>query len=156
MRGGCCSVPVFAMPLKNMAQAYANLCNPGFMDGKYSKSQNYVISAMTMYPEMVAGNGRIDTELMKRCGSRVIGKIGAEGVYCVGMLGQGKGAALKIEDGSARAVGPAAMELLVQLKLIDKAEAESMKEFWNPPVLNNKGEVAGEIRPVFKLKQIRH
>ena len=151
-----CSVPVYAIPLKNMAISYANLCNPGFMGGKYSKSQNYVTSAMTMYPEMVAGKGRIDTELMKRCGSRVIGKIGAEGVYCAGILGKGIGAAIKIEDGSNRAVGPAIMELLLQLKVITHDEAESMKEFWNPPVLNNKGEVTGEIKPVFKLKQVRH
>ena len=151
-----CSVPVFAMPLKNMAMSYANLCNPAFMDGKYSKSQNYITSAMTMYPEMIAGTDRIDTVLMKRCGSRVIGKIGAEGVYCAGILGKGIGAALKIEDGSHRAVGPAVMELLLQLKVITEDEAVSMKEFWNPPVLNNKGEVTGEIKPVFKLKQVLH
>lgn len=151
-----CSVPVYGIPLKNMAISYANLCNPGFMGGKYNKSQNYITSAMTMYPEMIAGKGRIDTELMKRCGSRVLGKIGAEGVYCAGILGKGIGVAIKIEDGSSRAVGPAIMELLLQLKVITGDEAESMKEFWNPPVLNNKGEVTGEIKPVFKLKQVRH
>ncbi|NJD04526.1 MAG: asparaginase [Ruminiclostridium sp.] len=147
-----CSVPVFAMPLRNMAISFANLCNPGFRGGKYSKSQNYITSAMTMYPEMIAGKGRIDTELMKRCGSRVIGKIGAEGVYCAGILGKGMGATIKIEDGSARAVGPVIMELLLQMKVITEDEAECMKGFWNPPVLNNKGEVIGEIKPVFKLK----
>lgn len=151
-----CSVPVYAIPLKNMAISYANLCNPGFKGGKYNKSQNYVTSAMTMYPEMIAGKGRIDTELMKRCGSRVIGKIGAEGVYCAGILGKGMGVALKIEDGSFRAVGPAIMDLLLQLGVITENEAENMKEFWNPPILNNKGEVTGEIRSVFKLKQVRH
>ena len=151
-----CSVPVFAIPLRNMAVSYANLCNPGFMGGKYGKSQNYVTSAMTMYPEMVAGKGRIDTELMKRCGSRVIGKIGAEGVYCAGILGKGIGMAVKIEDGSTRAVGPVIMELLLQLEVITREEAEILKEFWNPQVLNNKGEVIGEIKPVFKLKHITH
>lgn len=151
-----CSVPVYATPLKNMAISYANLCNPAFMGGKYSKSQNYITSAMTMYPEMIAGKGRIDTELMKRCGSRVIGKIGAEGVYCAGILGKGIGAAIKIEDGSSRAVGPAIMELLLQLKVITDDEAESLKDFWNPPILNNKGEITGEIKPVFKLKGVRH
>lgn len=145
------SVPVFALPLKNMANSYANLCNPSFIDGKYSKSQNYITSAMTMYPEMVAGKGRLDTELMKRCGSRVIGKIGAEGVYCAGILGKGMGVAIKIEDGSLRAVGPAIMELLVQLDVITGDEAEAMKEHWHPDVLNNKGEIVGEIKSVFRL-----
>lgn len=151
-----CSVPVFAVPLKNMAVAYANLCNLHFMNGKYGKSQNYITSAMTMYPEMIAGQGRIDTELMKRFGSKVIGKIGAEGVYCLGMLGKGTGAAIKIEDGSARAVGPATMELLLQLKIIGEEDAETMKKYLHPEVLNNKCEVIGEIRPVFRLKPVRH
>ena len=144
-----CTVPVYALPLKNMAIAYANLCNPAFMDGKYTKSQNYITSAMTMYPEMIAGKDRLDTELMKRCGSRVIGKIGAEGVYCIGILNKGIGAAIKIEDGSLRAVGPVIIELLIQLEVITKDEAEAMKEHWHPPVLNNKGETIGEIKPNF-------
>ncbi len=96
-----CGVPVFAVPLKNLALAYARLCDESFMDGKYKKSQNYVISSMTMYPEMVAGNGRLDTEIMKRFGDRLICKIGAEGVYCVGIIGKGVGIALKIEDGNS-------------------------------------------------------
>lgn len=146
-----CSVPVFAVPLKNMALAYANLCNLDFLGGRYKKSQNYVVSAMNMYPEMVAGKRRIDTELMKRFGSRMIVKIGAEGVFCAGIPGKALGIALKIEDGAARAVGPAIIEVLVQLRIIERGEAEGLMEFWYPPLLNNKGEVVGETRPVFRL-----
>ena len=146
-----CTVPVYAVPLKNMAFAYANLCNMSFMEGKYAKSQNYIISAMTMYPEMVAGKKRIDTELMKRFGSRIIVKIGAEGVFCVGILGKNIGIALKIEDGTSIAVGPAIIEVLLQLKVLNHDETEVLKEFWRPQLLNNKKEVIGEIRPVFKL-----
>lgn len=146
-----CTVPAYAMPLRNLARAYANLCDPGFMGGKYNKSQNYILSAMTLYPEMVAGKGRIDTALMKRYGSKVIGKIGAEGVYCSGLVGKGIGIAVKIEDGNTRAAGPAIIEALVQLQALSKEEAGELKEHWKPPLLNNKGENIGEIKPVFRL-----
>ncbi len=147
-----CGVPVIAVPLKNMALAYARLCDENFSGGKYKKPQNYIISSMTMYPDMVAGNGRLDTEIMKLLGDRVICKIGAEGVYCVGIIGKAIGIALKVEDGNSRAVGPAVLEMLLQMKVISRDEIEQLKEYWNPPVLNNGGEKVGEIKAVFKMR----
>lgn len=148
-----CGVPVIAVPLRNMAQAYANLCDERFGDGKYAKSCNYVISSMTMYPEMVAGSGRLDTEIMKRFGDRVVCKIGAEGVYCVGIIGKAVGIALKIEDGNSRAIGPAIIEILYQMKVLREDEVIQLKEQWNPGVLNTRGEKVGELKAVFKMRQ---
>jgi L-asparaginase II len=148
-----CGVPVIAVPLRNMALAYANLCDEGFGDGKYAKSQNYVISSMTMYPEMVAGSGRLDTEIMKLFGDRVICKIGAEGVYCAGIIGKAVGIALEIEDGNSRAIGPAIIEILHQMKVLRKDEVIRLKEQWNPQVLNTRGENVGEIKAVFSMRQ---
>lgn len=141
-----CGITVYAIPLKNMAFAYANLCNQEFMQGKYKKSQNYVLSAMTMYPEMVAGKGRLDTVLMSKFGSRVVGKFGAEGVYCCGILGRNMGIAVKIEDGNSRAVAPVILELLVRLGVVSASEMEELEEYWRPAVLNHRGEAVGEYR----------
>ena len=146
-----CGIPVYGLPLRNMALAYANLCNENFMDGKYIKSQNYVISAMTVHPEMIGGKGRFDTELMSHFGDRLIGKFGDEGVYCVGLIGKGIGIALKIEDGHTRAVGPVILETLRQLEIIKSEEIDSLKDLWNPPIKNHRGEIVGEIRASFQL-----
>ena len=135
-----CGIPVYGMPLRNMAFAYANLCNENFMNRKYIKSQNYVISAMTMHPEMIGGKGRFDTELMRHFGDRLIGKFGDEGIYCVGLIGKGVGIAVKIEDGHTRA-----------LKIIKNEEIAPMKDFWNPPIKNHRGEIVGEIKATFQL-----
>lgn len=147
-----CGIPVYGIPLKNIALAFANLCNMEFLDGKYSKSQNYIISALTMYPEMVAGKGRFDTEAMKLFGDRLIMKTGAEAVCCAGILGKSVGIAIKIDDGALRAVSPAMMEVLLQMDIISREEAEQLKEFWIPPIRNNRGEKVGELRANFKLK----
>lgn len=146
-----CGAPVYAVPLKNMALAYANLCDAGFHGGRYGKSQNYILSAMALYPEMVAGKGRFDTEIMRHFGDRLISKMGAEGVYCAGILRKSIGVALKIEDGSSRAVEPAAVEVLLQMGIINEEEAGLLRDFWKPDILNHKGEKVGKIRPVFKL-----
>lgn len=146
-----CGLPVYCMPLRNMALAYANLCNDNFMNGKYIKSQNYVISAMTVHPEMIGGQGRFDTELMRHFGGRLVGKFGDEGVYCVGLIGKGTGIALKIEDGHTRAVGPAVLETLRQLGIIKAEEMTPLKDFWNPLIKNHRGEFVGAIKASFQL-----
>lgn len=146
-----CGVPVYCMPLLNMALAYANLCNENFMSGRYIKSQNYVISAMTVHPEMIGGKGRFDTELMRYFGDRLIGKFGDEGVYCVGLIGKGIGIALKIEDGHTRAVGPAILETLSQLGVIKADEMTPLKDFRNPLIKNHRGEFVGAIKASFHL-----
>lgn len=147
-----CGVPVYGIALRNMAVAYANLCNEGFMEGRYLKAQNYVVSSMTMYPEMIGGDGRLDTELMKNFGSRVVGKFGDEGVYCAGLIGKGVGIALKIEDGGNRAVGPAILETLVQIGAVGSDEMKVLKDFWNPPIKNHRGETVGEVKPAFSIR----
>jgi L-asparaginase II len=145
-----CGIPVYGVPLKNMALAFANLCNENFMDGRYAKSQKYVINAMQTHPEMIAGKGRFDTEIMTNFGDRLVGKSGDEGVCCVGLTGKGIGIALKIEDGHTRAIGPAMLETLIRLGVIKSEEMPTvLKDLWNPDIKNHKEEKVGEIRAVF-------
>ncbi len=144
-----CGIPVYGIPIRNMALAYANLCNKSFMNGRYGLSQNYVIGAMTNYPEMIAGKERLDTALMSHFGDRLIAKFGDEGIYCVGLIGKGIGIALKIEDGHTRAVGPAILETLRQLGVINNEEIAPLKDFLNPFINNHKGDKVGEIKAVF-------
>lgn len=146
-----CGIPVYGLPIKKMALAYANLVSNSFMDGRYSRSQEYVLQAMAAHPEMIGGKGRFDTELLGHCGDRLVAKFGDEGVYCMGLVGRGTGIALKIEDGHTRAVAPVVLELLRQLGVIGDAELEPLKHWWKPPIKNHRGEQVGVIRPVFRL-----
>jgi len=147
-----CNIPVHAIPLKSIARAYANLTNFEYMSGKYKKSQEYITDSMTAYPEMVAGEGRLDTEIMKLLKKKIVAKIGAEGVYCASIIGKNIGVAIKIDDGNSRAVGPVILEVLFQLKIISEEEIKMLKDFWNPGILNHYGVKVGEIKAAFKLK----
>jgi len=146
-----CSLPVYGIPLKNMAVAYANLTNEKFQNGRFAKSQNYIISAMTMHPEMVAGEGKIDTELMKYFGDRLICKSGSEALICAGLPGKDMGIAIKIEDGNPRAVGPAIIEVLLQLKIIGPELPEALQKLWKPVLKTHNGKESGEVKATFRL-----
>lgn len=146
-----CGIPVYGVPLRNMAIAYANLANTKFMNGKYKKYQELLIRAMTEYPDMIGGTDRLDTHIIRNFGDRLICKIGAEASHCTGFLNRGIGVALKIEDGNLRAVGPVILETLLQMGVISRTEVKKVEELWNPPFLNHRKEVVGEIKAVFKL-----
>ncbi len=142
-----CSAPVFYLPLKNMALIYAKLA------AGVTQSANRVFEIMTAHPEMIAGTGRFDSELMRVTSGRMISKVGAEGIRCVGVVGERPlGIALKIADGSKRASEAVMLEALGQLKLISEAELDALADFYRPEIVNFAGIETGVIRPEFELR----
>ena len=144
-----CGVVCFGMPLRQMALAYARLASSA-RTGDHDPT--YVVGAMTSYPEMVAVEGRLCTELMRRTAGRVFAKVGAEGVYCVGVPGAEIGIAMKVEDGSKRAIGPAILSILRELDLISEDDFGALYRHAYPELLNTRGDVVGEIRATFSLR----
>ncbi|CAN7575917.1 asparaginase [Arthrobacter sp. LjRoot14] len=97
-----CGTPLFALTLRGMARAFGHLAaavvtNPGSPEAAVGR-------AMIQHPEMVAGEGRDVTELMRLLPGAVA-KDGFEGVQLVG-LPDGRALALKISDGGDRARMP--------------------------------------------------
>lgn len=144
-----CGVVSFGLPLHSMALAYARLARSARLG---EREPTYVVGSMTAYPEMVAGEGRICTDLMQRTSGRVVGKVGAEGVYCVAIPGAELGVALKVEDGSKRAVGPAVLSVLRQLDLISEDDLGALYRHAFPEIRDSRGEMVGQIRANFVLR----
>ncbi len=145
-----CSVPVFYLPLYNMALAYVKLTNPEAFDPHFEKACRRVVGAMTGHPELVAGTGGFCTELMRHTGGRMIGKVGANGVYCVGVKEKGLGLAVKIEDGSMEVLSTVVLQVLLDLDLLSSREYQKLKHFHRPDITNDRGIVVGAQRPCFK------
>ena len=81
----------------------------------------------------------------------VFAKSGAEGGYALALKKTGLGVALKIEDGGARALGPAVMAVLEQLGLLAPDAKEALAAYAQPPILNHRQEEVGRIKPAFNL-----
>src|SRR5262249_37613686 len=57
-----CSAPVFGLPVKAMARAYAHLVNPVGLDAALASACKRTVKAMLDHPELVAGtNNRVCT-----------------------------------------------------------------------------------------------
>lgn len=148
-----CGVPVHGMPLINMAMGYARFTTTENLPEKYRHGAEVLFNAMNAAPEMVAGVGGFCTELLRATKGRLIGKVGAEAIYCIGVKDKDLGIAIKVEDGNLyRPLFCTAMEVLNQLGLLSGEEKEALKLFARPPVLNDHKLVVGEVRPAFKLE----
>ena len=90
-----CGAPLFLMSLQGMAMAFHKLAVSN------EAIHQEVIAACLANPEMVAGIGRSDTELMKQVPNLFL-KVGAEGVQA-GFTTDGRTVAFKVSDGSDRA-----------------------------------------------------
>ncbi|MEA1993397.1 MAG: asparaginase [Euryarchaeota archaeon] len=142
-----CGVPVFGMPLYNMALGFARFGNP--VDLKETAASR-IKNAMQRYPEQVAGTDRFDTDLMKAT-KKLISKAGAEGVHCIALLNDGIGIAMKIDDGGSRARAPAMMQILKKMDVLDKEELKKLEKYRNPKNKNHHGDIVGRIVSAFDL-----
>ena len=130
-----CSVCVFAMPLAAMARGYARLASASITGDAREAALARIREAMHAHPRAVGGEGRFSTSLMEAA-PHLVAKGGAEALECVGWPDRGLGMAIKVEDGSARGVGPAVVLLLDHLGAIDEATRRRLAA-WEAPVLRN-------------------
>jgi L-asparaginase II len=147
-----CGVPVHGVPLENLALGYAKLSKCDDLPETRRHAIKQITKAMINAPEMVAGTERFCSDFMRVGKGRFIGKVGAEGVYCIGDLETGLGIAIKIEDGNSRAVYPAAVEVLKKLQLITELQIEELMEHYRPKLRNARNEVVGTLAADFKLE----
>lgn len=149
-----CGVPVHRLPLANYAWAFAKLAKPEAISNPVRRdAAKKVVEAMIAHPEMVGGENRYCTDLMTAYKGRIVGKAGAESVYCLGDREQGIGIAVKIEDGGARAINPVVNEVLRQLGIDLDGAWKELHAYTNPPITNMSGTVVGRIETTFQLKR---
>jgi L-asparaginase II len=156
-----CGVPVFGVTMKAMALAFARLVNPpADLDQTTKDACARIVKVMTAYPELIGGShDRLDTEIMKAAPGQIVSKVGAEGVYTAGILPsemwpEGLGLALKIEDGDDHRARPTVViEALRQLGVLKDESLESVAKYAFFPVKNRRGDVVGEIRASFVLRE---
>jgi L-asparaginase II len=151
-----CSLPTFGLPLSGMARSFATLAAPeGAPTGagrEHATALNRLRAAMTAHPENVGGHhDRLDTDLMRLSGGKLVAKSGAEGLLCVGVPAHGVGIALRIGDGSFRAHGVIIAQVLNDLGLVEPEVVQALLELDDPRLFNHNRRHVGDIRAAFEL-----
>jgi L-asparaginase II len=146
-----CSAPNFAVPLRGLATAMARFAAPetGFRGARATAARR-LREAMAAHPELVAGEGRATTALIRACGGRAVVKSGAEAVFTAILPRRGIGIALKIDDGSDRGSQAAMAALLARHGALDRADP-AYHCYADAPILNCRGIAHGHIRAAAAL-----
>ncbi|MBY8977281.1 asparaginase [Rhodobacteraceae bacterium NNCM2] len=141
-----CSAPNFAMSMRGFATALARFAAPqeAFSDTR-AIAATRLRDAMAKHPDLVAGEGRACTKLMRGMANGTVVKTGAEGVFAAILPAQGLGIAVKCDDGATRGAETAITALLGRFGALDP-EAPVYKEFADAPILNRRGIAHGHVR----------
>ncbi|MCO6495977.1 MAG: asparaginase [Bacteroidetes bacterium] len=142
-----CSAPIFSYSVYKQAVAYQNLINPVGFPPEEQKACALMVKAVTSYPFMIAGSKRYCTELMEVAGDKVVGKTGADGVYCMSVFDKNLSVCIKVDDGKMGVQYVVAQALLSNSGLIDKEQAQKLKKYVQYETKNFGGLTIGEIRP---------
>jgi L-asparaginase II len=122
-----CSAPNFATSVTGLARAMARFAAATGTGDARDRAMHRLTRAMAAHPELVAGEGRACTELMRAMDGRVAIKTGAEAVFVAIVPERQMGIALKIVDGGTRGAEAAIVALLARLGVLDARHPAALK-----------------------------
>jgi len=134
-----CGAPTATVSTLGLARAFSRLGN----DDRFDE----VFSVMHRYPRLVSGVGHADAEIAIATHSAA--KWGAEGNLGVAVRGRGA-IAVKISDGSDRAIGPVSAALLSELGWVTPSMGERLSTRTRVPMSGGDREV-GSVEALVDL-----
>ncbi|MCF3974227.1 asparaginase [Paracoccus salsus] len=138
-----CSAPNWSCTLEGLGRAMAAFANP--RQDRRGRAMRRLVDAMRAQPELVAGEDRSCTLLMRAMNGRAAVKTGAEGLFVAILPDQGLAIALKICDGATRAAEAAIAALLVHVGVLDRGDPV-VSRLLSDPIRNWRGIATGEMR----------
>lgn len=147
-----CSAPNYATTMHGMARAMAWYATAHTRSDSASRAATRLVEAMMKYPQLVAGEERACTELMRAAGGKAALKGGAEAYYVAILPQKEIGIALKIEDGNARGSEAAIAALLIRYGVIEPNHP-ALQPFIANPMRNWRGVETGMLRPAAMLME---
>jgi L-asparaginase II len=155
-----CNLPTPAFPLDRLARLFMKMADAiaEVETTPRSKALARIYRAMTTYPELVAGDGRFCTALMQAFGGDLVGKVGADASYAIGVRATGTrgslGIAVKVEDGNSAALYAIVTHVLTQLDIGRETQRAQLAAYRNPPMRNTMGIETGRLMVTVPLERV--
>jgi L-asparaginase II len=141
-----CSAPTWRMPLTGLATAFARVATPDGLSAARRAACLRITASAVAHPVLIAGTrGRLCTALLEVGEGRLFPKVGAEGVYAVGIVGAGRALAVKIDDGAGRALNAVVVSLLARLGALSPEQERALRSYAGVRITNWAGLEVGRI-----------
>jgi L-asparaginase len=108
---------------------------------------------MLLHPLLVSGERRFDFELMSAYPGACVSKVGAEGLQLIAFRDPPLALAMKLHDGTERALPTICVSLLSQLGLTAAGLPEPLAPHMRPVIQNHRKLTTGEIVATLKLRR---
>ncbi|WP_208591942.1 asparaginase [Gracilibacillus suaedae] len=139
-----CGVPVFAVPLYNMAISYLKFAYPSMIrDEETEDVVNQIVQIMNDFPHIIASHQFICTSLLRD--RNIIAKGGAQGVYCLALKKEKVSIALKVYSGTELLWPLIVAELLKKLNYTNTKTIDRLYALRSSVILNDNGKEVGHI-----------
>ena len=155
-----CNLPTPAFPLDRLARLFMKMADADAKLGvtPRSKALARIYRAMTTYPELVAGEGRFCTALMQAFDGNLVGKVGADASYAIGVRATGThgslGIAVKVEDGNTTVLYEIVAHVLGQLDIGQETQRAKLAAYGNPAMRNTMGIETGRLVVSVPLERV--
>jgi L-asparaginase II len=144
-----CSAPTFQLPLTGLATAFARVSNPEGLAPERRVACERMLAAVAAHPNLIAGrHNRICSDLARIGGGKLFPKIGADGIYAVGIRGTDRALAVKLDDGGNRGLHEIVVALLARFGFLTDAEQEELAAWRSGPIRNWAGLEVGRVEVV--------
>lgn len=141
-----CSAPIYSVPVINQAIGYKNLAGNIAFSDPLQRACKTVLEAVSAYPFMVAGSKRYCTDMMNITAPAIIGKTGAEGVFCMTFTSQKLGVCIKIDDGKMLPQYNVAQAIVNASGLFTPGQLQPLQHYLRNDITNFNKLLTGEIR----------
>ncbi|MFD0715806.1 asparaginase [Paenibacillus sp. GCM10027626] len=146
-----CGLPVYALPLRNIALSYVKLACPDLLeDEEIREAAARIAQRMNEHPDMIADTKFVCSMLLRD--HNLVAKGGAKGVYGIGLRKQRIGIALKVSDGAEHVWPCIIASILQQLNYENTATIERLYEVESNTIKNDGGTEVGQRKAIFTLK----
>ncbi|MBU3663411.1 MAG: hypothetical protein FGM41_09485, partial [Bacteroidetes bacterium] len=141
-----CTAPIYSIPAYHQAICFRNLVEPSQFEAVRQEACKTLVEAISQYPFMVAGSKRYCTDMMQICAPEIIGKTGAEGVFCMAFTKQKLGVCIKIDDGKMLPQYNVAQLMISLSNLINQEKLLPLQKYAQHELKNFNQLVTGEMR----------
>lgn len=141
-----CGIPVFGIPVKNVAIAMAKMADPKRLTNERQSACNIIAQSCKANPLMISGTGSFNSLIQSEVPDGCIVKTGAEGICTASIPHLGLGVCLKIDDGAGRAASALMLSILNQLAVIDDAGVKRINRSEVTEIRNWSGHLVGQIQ----------
>ncbi len=145
-----CGVPVFAVPMKNIAVAFKNLaCIDTISDTPLREAARRYVPRIHQNPLMMRGTDFLCSLI--NYDPNIVAKGGANGVYGIGLKKERIGIAFKLKDGT-EAVWPIVIkEIFNQIGYYNDETFRMLDRLNSGTIYNDNGTPVGSCKAVFRL-----